>query len=235
LFSRDGLDSVREHGARWIHPVNARRILASFDRMKFRDLRAEFPYPAGRKRINRFEDAKYWININVERAQDLWLDRARPIHILDLGCGAGYFLYVCKFFGHAVLGFDTDDDPLFRATTQLLEVPRIVGRIERQNPLPDVGQKFDLVTGHRICFHRIGAGGEEWAPADWDYFLNDVRHRFLNDRGRLMLDFNPRADGSSFFTPALRAFFLSQGARIFRSKALFAKNPAERPRFKLDK
>jgi hypothetical protein len=33
------------------------------------------------------------------------------------------------------------------------------------------------------------------------------------------LEFNRRADGSSFFTPELRAFFESQGARIVRWKA----------------
>jgi hypothetical protein len=49
----------------------------------------------------------------------------------------------------------------------------------------------------------------------------------------LLLDFNPRPDGSSFFTLELRRFFRSQGARIFRSKALLAKNPKERPKFKL--
>jgi len=48
----------------------------------------------------------------------------------------------------------------------------------------------------------------------------------------LLLDFNPRPDGSSFFTPRLREFFLSQGARIFRSKALLGVHPNQRPRFK---
>src|SRR5437763_295579 len=120
-------------------------------------------------RINRFEDVVYWIEINLERAQDLWLDRSPPLRIVDLGCGAGYFLYVCKCFGHHVLGFDTDNEPLFRATTEILDVPRVIGRIERQTPLPDLHQTFDLVTAHRICFHRIGRvrDGVEWSPAEW--------------------------------------------------------------------
>src|SRR5204863_577374 len=104
-----------------------------------------------------------------------------------------------------------------------------------QTPLPDLHQTFDLVTAHRICFHRIGRvrDGVEWSTIDWEFFINDIRARFLNEKGRLLLDFNPRPDGSSFFTPELRNFFLSQGARIFRSKALLAKNPEHRPRFKL--
>jgi SAM-dependent methyltransferase len=167
----------------------------------------------------------------VERAQDLWLDRAPPLRVLDLGCGAGYFLYVCKFFGHNVLGLDTDNEPLFRATLALLDVPRTVARIEPDVPLPDLGTKFDLVAAHRICFQRIG-GKNEWTPQHWEFFINDIRTRFLEPSGRLLLDFNPRPDGSSFFTPELRACFLSQGARLFRSKALFAADPGERPSFK---
>ncbi len=233
LLSTDFFASAFEHLSRGTHPVNKQRILETLDRAQFEKLRGQYPYRPGSPRINRFEDVVYWIEINIERAQDLWLDRAPPMRIVDLGCGAGYFLYVCKYFGHDVLGFDTDNEALFRATTALLDVARVIGRIEQQTPLPDLGQKFDLVTAHRICFHRIGRvrDGVEWSPADWEFFINDIRTRFLNENGRLLLDFNPRPDGSSFFTPELREFFLSQGARIFRSKASFAADPRVRPRF----
>jgi SAM-dependent methyltransferase len=237
LFSSELFASASEHFSRLTHPVDKRPILDDIDWLKFKDLRHKYPYRSGSPQINRFEDIVYWIDINVERAQDLWLDRADPLRILDLGSGAGYFLYVCKHFGHDALGFDTDSEPLFGATTELLGVRRVIGRIERQKPLPDLNQKFDLVTAHRICFHRIGKvrDGVEWSPADWEFLVTDIRSRFLEPNGRLLLDFNPRLDGSSFFTPVLREFFSSQGARIFRSKALLAKNPAEQPKFKLTK
>jgi SAM-dependent methyltransferase len=235
LFSPELFASASEHFSRWTHPVNKRRFLEDIDWLEFRDLRHKFPYRPGSPQINRFEDIVYWIDINIERAQDVWLDRAPPLRILDLGSGAGYFLYVCKQFGHDVLGFDTDSEPLFAATTELLGVRRVIGRIERQTPLPDLGQKFDLVAAHRICFHRIGKVREncEWSTEDWKFFLDDVRSNLLSDNGRLLLDFNPRPDGSSFFTPELRKLFLSQGARVFRSKALLAKNPNERPKFRV--
>jgi SAM-dependent methyltransferase len=233
-FSADLLASALEHFSRWTHPINKSRILDTLDPAKFEKLRDQFPYRPGSPQINRFEDVVYWIEINIERAQDLWLDCAPPLRILDLGCGAGYFLYVCKFFGHDVLGFDTDTEPLFGATTALLDVPRAIGRIERQTPLPNLGRNFDLVAAHRICFHRIGRvrDGVEWSLGDWKFFIDDIRTHFLNDNGRLLLDFNPRPDGSSFFTSELRAFFSSQGARVFRSKALLSRNPRERPLFK---
>ncbi len=236
LFSREVLESLQEHTVRWTHPVNSARILATIDRAEFSNLRERFPYKETSPRINRFEDAAYWIGINVERVQDLWLDRAAPLRVLDLGCGAGYFLYVCQSLGHEMLGFDTDNEPLFRATTQLLKVDRVIGRIEPNLPLPDLQKRFDLVTAHRICFHRLGRSADgqprEWTTAQWKFFIDDVRNHLLELDGRLLLDFNPRRDGSSFFTPELRAFFLSEGARIFRSKALLAADPRTRPRFK---
>src|SRR5438067_11984871 len=234
LFSREIFATASEPISRLTHPVNKSEILDDIDWLQFRDLRHKYPYRPGSPQINRFEDIAYWIGINVERAQDLWLDRAPPSRILDLGSGAGYFLYVCKHFGHDVLGFDTDAEPLFAATTELLGVPRVIGRIERQTPLPDFGRKFDLVTAHRICFHRIGKVRDnvEWSTADWKFFIDDVRSRLLAESGRLLLDFNPRPNGSSFFTPELRKFFVTQGARIFRSKALLGKDANERPRFR---
>jgi len=199
-------------------------------------LREQYPYRPNARKINAYENAAYWIGINVERAQDLWLDRSPPLRILDLGCGAGYFLYVCRFFGHEGLGLDTDEEPLFRGTTELLNVRRAVSRIHPQVPLPELGEKFDLVTAHRVCFHRVGRAANgawnEWASADWKFFIDDIRRRFLTRNGRLLLDFNPRPNGSSFFTSELRASFLAQGARIFRSKALLATDPDQRPRFR---
>ena len=236
LFSREALESLREHASRWTHPVNAGRILATIDRAEFSTLRQRYPYKETSPRINRFEDADYWVGINVERAQDLWLDRARPLRILDLGCGAGYFLYVCQFFGHETLGLDTDNEPLYGATTQLLKVERFITRIEPGVPLPNLGGRFDLVTAHRVCFHRMRRAGDgqpsEWTFDQWKFFIDDVRTNILLPEGRLLLDFNPRPDGSSFFTPKLRAFFIEQGARIFRSKALLGVDPARSPEFR---
>lgn len=236
FFSVQGLESLWEHSLRLLHPGSARKILATVDREKMSKLREQYPFRPGSPPINRFEDADYWVPVNATRAQDLWLDRTPPFRILDLGCGAGFFLYVCRLFGHDALGLDTDDEPLFRGTTALLKVQRVITRIEPGVLLLDLGMKFDLVTGHRVCFHRLGsaANGEqkEWSIADWQFFIYDIRTRFLNPNGRLLLEFNPRKDNSSFFMPELRAFFLSQGARIFRSKALLAADPQQCPRFK---
>ena len=83
---------------------------------------------------------------------------------------------------------------------------------------------------------RWGTGpGEwhEWEPDDWKFFLNDVRQNVLQPNGRILLDFNPRADGRSFYTPELRDVLKSEGARIFRSKALLADEASKQAQFKL--
>jgi len=89
LFSPEALASVYEHASRSTHPVSARRILATLDRAEVAKLREHYPRGPNFPKINRFADVPYWIKINVERAQDLWLDRTPPRRILDLGCGAG--------------------------------------------------------------------------------------------------------------------------------------------------
>ncbi len=155
LFCLDAAQSLWEHACRWTHPVSARRILATIDRAELEKIRERYPYRPNARRINAYEDAAYWIGINVKHVQDLWLDRTPPLQILDLGCGAGYFLYLCRLFGHEGLGLDTDEDPFFRGTTKLLGVRRVIARITPQTRLPDLGKKFDLVSGHRVCFHRI--------------------------------------------------------------------------------
>ena len=142
LLSLDAGQSLWEHVCRSIHPVSARRILGTIDRTELERLRERYPYRPNARKINAYEDAKYWIGVNVRRAQDLWLDRSPPLQILDLGCGAGYFLYLCRLFGHKGLGFDTDEEPFFRGTTEFFNVRRMIGRIEPQTPLPDLGKKI---------------------------------------------------------------------------------------------
>jgi SAM-dependent methyltransferase len=236
LFSADAVHSLSEHATRWMHPVSAKKIRATVDQAALDRLREKYPRSPGSPKINQFEDADYWIRINLKRVQDLWLDRSSPMRILDLGCGSGFFLYICKLFGHDVVGLDRDTNPMFRAIVELLGVPRVDSDIEPNVPLSGLGPPFDLVTAYRICFQRISTDKKgvwrEWGPAEWQFFLNDIRTRVLRPRGRLLLDFNPRDDGS-YFHPEVRELFESEGARFFRSKVLFAATRKEQPKFKI--
>src|SRR5947209_10846481 len=135
LFSSIALVSAWEHGRRLLHPVDSRRIFASLDTLDFSGVRARDGYRPNPRRIRKF----------IEIVQDLWLDRSPPLQILDLGCGSGHFIYLSRLFGHEGLGLDPDDEPFFRGTTKLFNIPRVIARISPQTPLPDLGKKFDLL------------------------------------------------------------------------------------------
>ncbi len=236
LFTREAYDSFTEHIRRRTHPVPVRPLLSRLDQGKWRELKERYPHRPGAPKINRFVEVEEWMAVNVERAQDLWLDRSPTLRLLDLGCGPGYFLYVCGQLGHLGLGVDIDEVALFRETTALLGIERRIFRIESFKPLLDFGETFDLITAHRVCFHqkefKPDGTRAEWGPDEWEFFLNDVRAHLLKPDGRLLLDFNPQPDGVTFFSPEIRDVLKKNGARIFRSKALFAADPQRVPEFK---
>jgi SAM-dependent methyltransferase len=138
--------------------------------------------------------------------------------VLDLGCGAGYFIYIAQLLGHDCVGLDTDEQTMFSEITQLLGVERVIWRIQPFVPLPPLNKKFDLITAYRICFNDH-KGENLWGLAEWEFFLNDLA-KHLAPNGRIWLEFNLERDGS-FYTSGLRNFFLSQGAKIRGSRVLF--------------
>ncbi len=189
LFTRDAAESLWEHACRWTHPISTRGILATIDKAELVRLREDYPYRPNARKINAYEDANYWVGVNVKRVQDLWLDRSPPLDILDLGCGPGYFLYLCRLFGHQGLGLDPDDEPFFRGTTKFFGVSRVVARINAQAPLPDLGTRFDLVTAHRVCFHRIRADGSSFFTPERRAFFESQGARIV--RWKALLAANP--------------------------------------------
>lgn len=225
-FSADSLRSIYEHARRKLRPVDTRPLFARLDRQAWNALQRRSAGESSSedtRNSDKFADADYWIKVNVERAQDLGLDRSKPLRILDLGCGAGYFLFVSRWMGHEVLGLDVDDVPLYRETTRLLGVPRIIARIEPRTPLPELEGRFDLITAHCICFQKIrpleGEEWVQWGAEEWRFFIDDVRSRLLTPTGRLLLDFNPRRN-AHFYPPDVENLFHEEGAEIFRSKVL---------------
>src|SRR5437899_6776208 len=76
LFDPDIIASTREHLHRALHPVSARKLHIALEQDKSWDALRQ-KYPRGVKEVHRFGDTKFWIKRNVERAQDLSLDRDR--------------------------------------------------------------------------------------------------------------------------------------------------------------
>jgi hypothetical protein len=106
---------------------------------------------------------------------------------------------------------------MYGELTQLLEVPRVIWRIEPFVPLPEVGQ-FDLITSTLTCFNDH-AGSGLWGIAEWNFFLDDIA-RHLSPKGFLWLELNRQSDGRPY-SPKLKLFFESRGARIDLYRVMF--------------
>jgi SAM-dependent methyltransferase len=222
LVDGQSLVSARKHTLRLLRtsrfPLNKKRVIETIDPVAFEEIRKRYAVANPGADWPKYLDLDRWIGINIRRIRQVELDFARPKRILDLGCGAGYFLYIAQLLGHSGIGLDIDRLAMFREVTQLLGVHRVVQRIEAFRPLPDFGQKFDLITAFMICFnnHKMP---DLWKVPEWEFFLDDLAKQ-LTPRGRLWLELNQEYDGT-FYTPELKEFFQKRGARINEQKVIF--------------
>lgn len=220
LFDPDIICSLREHVYRAFHPIDANRLLPEIEKNPaWEELHRK--YPPAVKEIHRWGNGKYWIQRNVKRAQDLSLDRGPHRHILDLGCGAGYFLHVAQKLGHSGIGLDIDEQEIFRDILPLLGVKRVVHRIQPHFHLPPPETKYDLITSFLTCFHRLerlrDGNWQTWSASEWQFFIDDIRAHQLAKGGLLVLEFHPQKNGE-LYAPDVRELFLKNRARLFRSR-----------------
>src|SRR5213596_2266075 len=222
LLSGQGLASARKHTRSLIHrtrfPLETSRIIETIDGPNFQQIRQRYAVEDPGEDWPKYLDLDRWIEINIRRIREIELDLTRPKRILDLGCGAGYFLHIAQLLGHEGLGLDMDRVAMFRDITRLLGVRRVVQRIDAFRPLPDFGQKFDLITAFMICFnnHKMP---DLWKVPEWAFFLDDLA-KHLKPRGQVWLELNQEYDGT-FYTPELKEFFQKHGARINEHKIVF--------------
>lgn len=201
-------------------------VLAQFDHAKLEQICRRYAVENPGKGWSKYLELPRWIGINLQRVRDLSLDRGRSRRILDLGCGAGYFLAICQQLGHEVLGLDVDDVPMFAEMTDALGVPRVVWRIRPYVPLPELGAKFDLITAYLICFNDHKTE-KLWGLPEWNYFLDDLESH-LTRQGSVCLELNRELDGTHY-TAELRDLFCRRGAEVRAHRVLFNRAPRERP------
>ena len=205
---------------RWRHPIDPQEIIKGIDSAGFAKIREKFSVPGERTHWPKYLDAGRWLPLNIRRAQELRLTaRARPLRILDLGSGAGYFLLVARHLGHSGVGLDISEPPMYGELFELFGLKRMVWEINAYEPLPDLGERFDMVTAFSICFNAHKRS-DLWTPKEWAFFLDDLEKRFLRPGAEIFLGMNPEEDGS-FYTPALKQFFIERGAQVDRAKVWF--------------
>jgi SAM-dependent methyltransferase len=173
----------------------------------------------------KYFDVDRYLALNVERAVRLGLHLPQPArHILDLGCGFGYFAFVCEQLGHHVLGVDCEPEPTsdarcYEPVIELLELRRALHRIEAFSPLPALGGPFDLVTAYQICFSQHESAAR-WDVAEWRFLLSDLEKRLAPD-AQLLFSFNWSALHGEHFSEELLDFFARAGAQICGEEVQF--------------
>lgn len=196
-------------------------IVAGWDQEAFASRFRRYWHPFPTTRPPKFLDLDTWLRESIYR-YFLWTGlspRRRGVRVLDLGAGTGYFLLVCRHFGHDVLGLDLDEEPLYTECFDFFGLPRIVHRIEPRTPLPP-SSRFDLISAFMVCFHLREDGA--WSGAEWSSFLGHLRER-LTPGGRAILRFNvDKRTGELYSEATERALRSAHGfrARLVRDYAI---------------
>lgn len=194
---------IQDHEARAIASIRARG---------FSEIAARFQQAPGN--IRKYLDLDYWVPKNLRRVRELGLDTGPRRRVLDLGCGAGYFLYLCQLLGHEVLGVDVPDEPMYRAITEALGVPVTYQRVE---PMCELGLKgYDVVTAFMITFN--GHCEKPWGSKEWSFFLDDVAAPLV------YLELNREYDGT-LFPEGVEEMFRQRGAVIDEHRVTIRRAP----------
>jgi SAM-dependent methyltransferase len=196
--------------------ILAEKVNASINHAEFRRVVAS--HALTYFRYAKYFDKRTWLRAKMMRALENGVDRLAPGAVLDLGCGPGYFLYICKYFGHDAHGIDLPHDPFFNDMVRFLGIDRTEAEIHPFKRLPALGIKFDLITAHQICFNGHATSGL-WGVDEWAFLLADMRENHLKPGGIISLEFNEEPS-NGFYSAELREWFASRGARMFRGRVM---------------
>jgi len=194
-------------------PLTPEGLLRGLDPRKLDEIRSPLSNPDPGEYTVKYLETEKWLLPNIRRVLNIGLDFKRNQRVLDLGSGAGYFLYICKQLGHDPMGLDVPDPGAawYGKMFELYGVPRVIWYINPFEPLPDLGARFDYVTGFMICFNQPKSE-HPWGNKEWGFFLDDLKTH-LKPHGVVWFELNPGLDGAHY-TPELKRFFESRGAIV---------------------
>jgi SAM-dependent methyltransferase len=170
----------------------------------------------------KYANHRFWIPFNACRIGYLSLHKSRPLRILDIGCGPGYFLAASRVCGHECYGIDAPAGVLTQTEQRVYgELLAALGcngdvsplLIERYVPmsLPQTG--YDLISAFWICFNRHRQP-DEWGVEEWRFFLDDALGH-LRPGGTLHLELNANPDrygNLQFYDQATLDYFRNIGS-----------------------
>lgn len=183
-------------------------LMASLDHDALTGL-LKYKEQTGHPQYRKYFNAQYWLRKNLTRVLSLKLDRQKPLKIMDIGCGFGYFPYAAKFYGHDVLGVDLPGDTLFQKASAFLGIERKEHRINPMEVLPNFGSKFDLITAFQVCFNGHQEN-ELWGRKEWGFFLEDLFANHITENGKLYMELN--------WSPHIKAWLPEDVIELFTQK-----------------
>ena len=161
----------------------------------------------------------YFLGLNKTRGSKV---------ILDLGTGAGYFTFICNYYGHRAEAIDVPDNPMYNEIIKELGITRHAQYIAAFKDL-DVNRQYDLITAAMICFNNHKTPNV-WHIKEWDYFLKSVSTRNLKPNGKLFLSFNSESEEVPIDKELLEYFVLNNGElndlEVFFKRESFINNCA---------
>lgn len=151
----------------------------------------------------KYIDPIIWLEGKLRLCRELGLHVMPPLRILDIGTGPGHFPFVARFFGHSVVGTDLPEEVndgkentyLYDDLCRLYGVKRVPLRIQAMKDLPDIGERFDVVTSFLTAFNthkdprpeKAKEKGRPWAVEDWKWFVASCFRVWLKNGGRLAM------------------------------------------------
>lgn len=173
------------------------------------------------KPTNKF--ANYSTRISKAWKQVRWLNlnQSPPLHILDIGMGSGYFLFVCQRLGHSGVGLDRPGFPVWKKVHEWLGVQSVDHMVTPNTPLPALG-RFDLVTAFYCPFNYLDSGKRFWTLAEWSFFFDHLRDDVLKPSGRVAFELKgAQGEESQISDPAFMQLCVERGGVLKKKLLVF--------------
>jgi len=175
----------------------------------------------------------YWLRESIRQAALLGLHQKKGLRIIDIGCGPGFFLKTCDYFGHSATGLDL---PFSFMTSiqqwvyeELPSVLKCKDRIMRYHIAPftniPIEGVFDLITCFLVSFNNHKRTNT-WRAKEWAFFLEDMQ-KHLSKGGRLYFALNKETDIFSdfkYYDQDIYNLFISKKAYVNKNEVLIV-NP----------
>jgi SAM-dependent methyltransferase len=123
---------------------------------------------------------------NIIRCLMMGIHSKGTLRVLDLGCGAGYFMICARHFGHETKGLDVGDNVIYDRFVEFFSLDRVCDKILPEKEIKVGDGLFDLITAFSVTFNTKGA---KWGYREWAFYMDDI-HSKLADGGELYMRFN---------------------------------------------